>query len=456
MRNKILSFFLICFSFCTIAIMQGYSYSQITSTSPYSSYGLGQRDGLDHATFAGLGTTTITYFDSTMLNFFNPSTYNTLAKGQPIFSTGVSSRLSWYNDSVTKNFSKAIVLNHFAMGFSFAKHFGLAFGLKPFSRRGYQFSTRDLLVTDSIQHTYIGSGSTSEVFLGLSSNLFKTKNYQISIGGNLGYVFGTLTNERRSNIVGSTAGGVDQKTLKLNSLHYELGFFYKHRINAKNTIVFSGVIEPSQNFNASQSSNLYYAKVMDNTESYIKLDSVATKSGVLRISPSTTFGFNYIFSFQDLTKKKQARNSEISLHTSYNLTNWKDSPTTFSGIELNPGYINTNKLTVGVQYIPEKSFLGQSSKSNSFETIRYRVGCYQYTLPMLINSKTLKDAGLTFGVGIPIRIQKSLSSVNIGITYGKRNNGTTSSLNEKYLGINIGIIFAPASFERWFVKRKLD
>ena len=456
MRNKILSNLLICFSFVAVIILQGFSYSQITSTSPYSSYGLGQRDGMDHAAFAGLGTTTVTYFDSTMLNFFNPATYNTLAKGQPLFSTGVSSRLSWYNDSVTKSFSKAIVLNHFSMGFSFAKHFGLAFGLKPFSRRGYQFTTKDLLVTDSIQHTYIGSGSTSEVFLGLSTNVLKTKNYQISVGGNIGYVFGTLTNERRSNIIGSTAGGVDQKTLKINSLHYELGFFYKHKINEKNTFVFSGVIEPSQKFSASQSSNLYYSKFIDNSTSYVKLDSVATKSGDLIITPTTTLGINYIFSFKDLTKKKQERNSEISMHASYSITNWKDSPTTFSGIELNPGNINTNKLTVGLQYTPEKAFLGQSSKSNPFETIRYRFGYYQYTLPMLINSKTLIDKGLTIGFGIPIRIQKSLSSVNIGATYGKRGDGTSSVLNEKYLGVNISVIFAPASFERWFVKRKLD
>ncbi len=29
-------------------------------------------------------------------------------------------------------------------------------------------------------------------------------------------------------------------------------------------------------------------------------------------------------------------------------------------------------------------------------------------------------------------------------------------LTEKYYSINIGLIFAPSIFERWFVKRKLD
>ena len=91
MQNKFLSKLVIGLTFFTLLLVQGYSYSQITSTSPFSSYGLGQRDGLDHGIYAGLGTTTITYFDSTNLNFFNPASYNTIGKGQPIFSTGVSS-----------------------------------------------------------------------------------------------------------------------------------------------------------------------------------------------------------------------------------------------------------------------------------------------------------------------------------------------------------------------------
>jgi len=52
-------------------------------------------------------------------------------------------------------------------------------------------------------------------------------------------------------------------------------------------------------------------------------------------------------------------------------------------------------------------------------------------------------------------IQQSLSSVNFSFQMGERTN-ESSSLNEKYGGIQVGLIFCPSSFDRWFRKRKLD
>ena len=78
MHYKYFTFYILALFFFSLN-----SYSQITSTSPYSSFGIGERDGIDNAVFSGLGNTTITYFDSTTLNYFNPSSYNTIGKGQP-------------------------------------------------------------------------------------------------------------------------------------------------------------------------------------------------------------------------------------------------------------------------------------------------------------------------------------------------------------------------------------
>jgi hypothetical protein len=456
MQNKFLSFFIIITLFFAVSSLENFVHCQTTSTSPFSSFGIGERDGLDHSTFCGLGNTEITYFDSTTLNYFNPSTYNTIAKGQPLFSVGVSSRLSFYKENGIENFSKAILLNHFAMGLSFSKHFGLAFGLKPFSRRGYEFQTKQLLGTDTIVHTYLGNGSTNEVFLGLSSNLLKLKNHQLSVGGNLGYVFGTLTNERRSNFVGSTSGGVDQKTLKLSTMHYELGLFYKHRINEKNSYTISSVFEPKQTFSAFQESYLFTSAIVDDPLKYYKLDSTGSIKGNVILPSTLSIGFNYTFSFNDIKKETQIRHSELSFHTSYKTSNWNEYRTNFSGIELNPNYSITNKLTIGIQYIPEKTFLGQTGSSSFIETIRYRAGYYQYSLPNVISGEMIKDKGLTVGFGLPIKIQRSLSSVNIGFSVGQRGVQSGQYLKENYFGINLGVVFAPANFERWFVKRKLD
>jgi hypothetical protein len=63
---------------------------------------------------------------------------------------------------------------------------------------------------------------------------------------------------------------------------------------------------------------------------------------------------------------------------------------------------------------------------------------------------------MTFGLGIPILAQQSLSSLNIAFQLGQRGINEASSLKESYLGINFGLIVSPSSFDKWFRKRKLD
>lgn len=69
MRNKILVLL--------VLFVVGIAQAQNTNNSPFSSYGLGEIGGQEHATFVGIGNSNITYFDSTTLNYFNPATYNT-------------------------------------------------------------------------------------------------------------------------------------------------------------------------------------------------------------------------------------------------------------------------------------------------------------------------------------------------------------------------------------------
>jgi len=455
MQNRLLHFSVLYSIVLLVAFSFNFTFGQNTSTSPYSFYGIGERDGLDNATFVGLGNSTITYFDSTSLNYFNPASYNTIAKGQPLFSIGLSSRISNYKENSSNGFTKYVLLNHLAMGFAFAKHFGFAFGLKPYSRRGYEITTREMLGTDSIKHSYLGSGSTNEVFIGFSSNVLKITKHQLTIGGNAGYVFGTLINERKS-VFGTSEGGIDQKTMKINSFHYELGMYYKYTISDRQTCLISAVVEPNQNFTTNQKTDFFSSKFVDNVLSYRKLDSTDFVTGNVSLPTSTTIGANYTFKFNDSKKESKIRHSEISFHTSYNSTSWSDYKSTFSDKITSPSYSSTYKFTFGVQYIPEKSFLEQAGTSTFFETIRYRVGCYQYTLPIRLNGTSILDKGVTIGFGLPLKIQKSLSSINLGFSYGVRGDVNSTNLSEEYYGINVGVIFAPANFERWFIKRKLD
>jgi len=52
--------------------------------------------------------------------------------------------------------------------------------------------------------------------------------------------------------------------------------------------------------------------------------------------------------------------------------------------------------------------------------------------------------------------QQSFSSINFSCTLGQRGTFTTGSLQENFVAFQLNAILSPASFERWFRKRKMD
>jgi hypothetical protein len=52
-------------------------------------------------------------------------------------------------------------------------------------------------------------------------------------------------------------------------------------------------------------------------------------------------------------------------------------------------------------------------------------------------------------------VQNSLSSINLGVTIGKRGIADSQAFREQYYGINLGFSIAPGT-DKWFVKRKLN
>ena len=116
-----------------------------------------------------------------------------------------------------------------------------------------------------------------------------------------------------------------------------------------------------------------------------------------------------------------------------------------------------NQISFGIQFAPETKIFENNINLKLLEKINYRIGFYkQQNSINALSNLNYNDIGFTFGLGIPIIIQQSLSSFNASFSFGNCNTKNSSSLSEKYFGINFGFIFSPAKFDRWFRKRKLD
>jgi hypothetical protein len=440
--------------------ISGAIFAQKYSNSPYSANGIGEFGGLDHATFSGLGHSTAGLIDSTVLNYFNPSSYASLGKGQPLFTLGVSGRFSNYTEGANTSTGRVIGMDHFAMAIPFGNRFGLAFGLKPFSRTGYSFNQTEIVVGDSIRYDYEGSGGTNEAFTGFAINVLKTKDHMLGLGFNLGYVFGKTLNLRRSVIINgnnSFARGEDEDRLSINAFHTDLGLNYQWRINQHQRLALGATYSPQLNFNVKNTYGVYF-KIFDINNSNYNVYTLlySTQEGTITMPSVLSLGFMYAFKPNRDPASNKTKIYELMVTGEYKQMDWENYRTNFGSPDTTSNFLSTKSYSFGVQFVPHSDFLDRSSNINYLYRMRYRAGIRYMELPTSDNGTQHSDFGITFGLGLPIATQRSVSSINIGFTAGQRGNGLAQSVNEKYLGINFGVTLAPGSYDKWFRRFKID
>ena len=451
MYIKLLTFIFIGFALSTNA--------QKFSNSPFSSYGIGEFGGLDNAIFSGMGNTSVSNLDSTIVNINNPSSYASLAHGQPLFSTGISSRFSEFRSGDALSNSKYIGIEQFALAIPFAKKLGLAFGIKPFSRTGYDFY--DLQTINSqqeIKYIYRGSGGTHHVFVGFAANLFEYKSHKLGIGANLGYVFGTTLNERISYINAEYAstdaipGGVENKTSTLKSFNTDFGLNYQWKINNNKSLIIAATYSPAQKLTASRSQFLAYSDDVNNFNTYVYQDTATVEKGNFAMPSMIGLGATYVMRPKGAQKAKKIY--QLTLSAEFKTTDWSNYSTTFSGVTAAGNFSNTTAFAFGSQYTPHNDY---KDKTVGFlYRMRYRAGFQYATLPIVIQNKQQTNTAFTAGIGLPFATQRSSSSLNFGFVFGKQGNGELSSVNERYIGVNFGVTISPGANDRWFRKFKID
>jgi hypothetical protein len=443
MRNNLISF--------GFALIAGYAAGQNSIFSPWSSRGFGDRSLANHGIFTGIGNCRVSYTDSTVLNFYNPSSYSLLSKGMPLYSIGLNARYAQFIDGQKNNWNFTAVPDHFAMGFGLKKHIGFAFGLKPFTRIGYELTERTKIGTDSLKYVYKGKGGTQAFFIGFSTPLINLKNTQFCVGANGDYIFGTAHKERQSLLItnNNNVGGVDWSELKLNAFHYELAASLHQKLGINHSISMTTVIEPQQRLKGTTNSYLFYGNVED-PELMDTLNSSTNVKTNVAFGGKTQFGFVWKIRLNDSQKDNSLRKSEIAFHINYTHSLiLKDSIVT-------PVINHPSVWNFGLQYTPEIGFQENGTGLKFIEKLHYRAGFYRQTLPYTYQSSAIFDKGFTLGFGVPVTSFRTLSSLNFSFIAGEQSGFNGMGFRERYAGFSFGVILAPSNFDKWFVKRKLD
>lgn len=445
--------FVLLFSFFGL-----FSMAQISTNSPYSSKGIGDVRFYGNAFLSSLGGSSAAVFDSTQVNLFNPSSYSLTADQLPLFSIGIVHQEKRFRSGTNTSEGRFSGITHMSLVVPFAKPLGIAFGLKPLSRVGYEVNDSEVIDGDSIFYDYTGEGAIQEFLLGFSGTLIDQDNHQLTIGLNGKHYFGNVSNIRRAfrkTNVGET-GGFETDKLNASAFGYEAGLNYQWTLNRSHKFIVGGVYRPQQGLNFRSSSSRVFFTSYSNTSSYDTVIAPNSSEGEITLPQMMNVGLTYILTPQKDTSARSSKLPLIMLTAEYSATAWSNYMENFEGNNSASDFLNANTLRLGLSFSPHRVPTDRSAYLTLFDRFNYRLGAYQTNTPYVVNSTQLIDRGITAGIGIPLVINRAVSSVNFAFNYGVLG-GTESigGLQENYFGFNFGINIAP-SYDRWFRKYKLD
>ncbi len=413
-KNKLFAIVLSIFLFAQLA------QSQNNTNSPYTRFGFGDISDTNNGEQRAMGGVSIGSRINSSINTVNPASYSAVDSMTFMFDFGVAGLLSHFSDSrggVTKGNGN---IEYLSLQFPLAKWLGFSAGASPYSFVGYDFYNKGTNITinqpqnDTVSYTktFNGSGGFSQVYMGLSANLFN----HISLGVNGYYMFGTINNYRDvSSSSSSFTSTTEYNTLKANNFRYRLGAQIYNTFAKKHDVTLGVIFEPKAKLNGNFKKTLS-GILVEPTDS----SNIFETPGI--------FGLGLYYTFD----------KKLSIGVDYSLQQWKEAY--FSGKRDSLG--NRSKLSIGVDYMPDAKGRKYSDR------IHYRAGFNVSDSYFNVNGQNLpKNYGVSLGIGLPLR--NSSTVLNATIEYGKI--GSTNLLNEDFYKLTFNFTFN----EHWFFKRKL-
>jgi len=400
------------------------SLAQQTTSSPYSRFGMGDLNSQFSSVFNSLGGGGYAINDSKIINPFSPASYSSYQSNSFLFSTGINNEtidIQSLTDNQTVN---NLSLSHILFGFPLTKKIGSSFGIIPFSSIGYSMQNRDdFFGADML---YDGDGGISKVYFGSSLELHQN----LSVGANASYLFGGLNRRKRLVFDDETIFNSRSNSLiNIKGIYYEFGAVFSKKIDDNNSQI-SISINTSNNTNVdAKRTNLVETFEYSGTNEIVKDTFVnSVEKGSMILPKYTNLGLAYSL-------------DEWLFVFDYSTQNWSD----YELFEESDSLINSQRISGGLQYTPDISSVNQF-----YKRCHYRVGLALNTTPLQINNTQLEDKSISFGIGIPIK--KNKSTYDISLILGQRGTTSNNLLKENYVKIGLSMSFEGI----WFVKQKYN
>jgi len=408
------------------------SAAQENTASPYSFYGLGEQKFKGTAEMRAMGGISA-IADSIHINLQNPAFYPHLQL--TTLTTGASNANYRFKTNSDKEKARRTTLDYLAIGIPMGK-FGAGFGLMPYTAVGYKMGT---VVTEEglpdRVFRYGGSGGLNKAFVGFGYELAKG----FTIGAEFGYYFGKIeTSTIMTTVLDSLNYQLEYGTRELNESKasgpgLNIGLAYTRKIDKKLSMTASATYSPESHIHLTNEGTIATIRTLSNGQTVVMDENdidLASTTVILpgKVSIGASIG----------EARKWLAGAEVVM-----LQN-NDGGNRGSFVE-NVGYKNGIRYSVGGYYIPK-----YMSFTDYWKKITYRAGLKYEETGLVINGKSINDAAMTLGLGLPL--SGTFSNINVGFEYGKKGTRDAGLVEENYFNFTLGLSFN----DRWFVKRKYD
>ncbi|MGB2274058.1 MAG: hypothetical protein ACPH2K_06740 [Flavicella sp.] len=401
MKQKTILFLALLNSLCLLAQKQ--------QSSPYSFFGIGTSflpKTVEESSMGGVGAA---ISDPIRLSMSNPATLSSLRFTN--YSLGVLNNKATVSDTNVNQEGSTLTLSYLNLGIPLGKKGGISLGVKADTGVGYE-------LTDSTNPDYVdvyeGSGGSNSFYIGGGYQVFKG----FSLGIQTSFIFGNITHvitDKEENLFYDTRL---QTELSVEGVMTKLGAHYETLVFSNKTLSF-GITHELEH-------------TIDIVE--VNIFNPDGSNGLLTNAANTTFAVAY--------GKRSMWQSSLELSLS-NPKSFERSATDY--ITNGASFGDYQRISFGGYYTPKFNSL-----TSYFQRVTYRAGVKYENTGLILGDTEVKDLGMSFGVSLPLG--KGLTSLNLGVDYGVKGEISSTTVEEKYFNIRLGVSLG----DKWFNKRKIN
>jgi len=408
-------------------------FSQTSFNSPFSIKGLGDMAGNGFPRNSAMGGVGYGLRNSNYIDYSNPASYTARDSLSFIYDFGLQGKGSFFSNSDFSIKTYNLNLNHLAFSFPITSNVGFAFGILPYSYTGYVMN-ETVLQNDAnynpqlgqLGYMYRGDGGINRFFIGSAVKLFD----HLSVGANFNYLFGeikkthTLTFSDNPNAFNIKI----EDRIIVSDFNYDLGLQYVVRFGKEKKLVLGLTGGNNKRINYSEERLDYGVLILSNGTTHNDT-----------LSYTKIYNENMLLPYHLGAGISISNGEKWSVAIDYYQQNWSKANIPFSRDSLT----TTRFIRGGFQIVPNPRDFRRYWK-----IIAYRFGGHYGNSYFTINNNPVKDFGISFGVGLPIIMNRS--TFNVSVETGWRGSVEKNYLLERYNVINFGLSF----YDFWFIKRK--